>query len=288
MPRQQATLCEEVEFHGTGVHTGLPSNMLVLPAPTGSGIVFIRKDIGSADNSIKLSAESVKDPLMCTRIVNESGTSLSVIEHFLAALKIRGITNAIVEVNSSELPILDGSSKVFVKEFDRVGIKLQNTHQTYVIIKSEVRVQKDASWISITPSDSLILDVALDYPNILQVIHDNNRIIINTMTDDLTKLYCARTFGWYSDQEKLLKMGLAKGASLENTVVLDDNNAVMNPEGLRCENEPVWHKALDLLGDCLVVGYDIVGKITAYNPSHLLNNMLMNKLMSELSNHTVV
>lgn len=284
--RSGATLNSSVEFSGIGVHSGLPSNMTISPSD-GTGILFKRTDIKDKSSVIKLSAESVVDPTLCTRVTNKAGVSVAVIEHLLAAFRICGITDAIIEIDSPEVPIMDGSAIEFVKAFKQAGIvRLGSTVQA-IVITEPVMVSSKNGMISITPSDECEISIRLDYDRIKPVIGQNNSYSFS-LSDNLTELAAARTFGWIADYEKVVAMGLAKGTSEDNTIVIMNDNSIKNKGGLRNPKEIVMHKCLDLLGDISVIGYDIIGKIEGLNTSHALNNLLMRKLLSEISKHEVI
>lgn len=284
--RSGATLNSSVEFSGIGVHSGLPSNMTISPSD-GTGILFKRTDIKDKSSAIKLSAESVVDPTLCTRVTNKAGVSVAVIEHLLAAFRICGITDAIIEIDSPEVPIMDGSAIEFVNAFKQAGIvRLGSTVQA-IVITEPVMVSSKNGMISITPSDECEISIRLDYDRIKPVIGQNNSYSFS-LSDNLTELAAARTFGWIADYEKVVAMGLAKGTSEDNTIVIMNDNSIKNKEGLRNPKEIVMHKCLDLLGDISVIGYDIIGKIEGLNTSHALNNLLMRKLLSEISKHEVI
>ncbi len=285
--RNEATLKQAVCFEGTGVHSGSSVNMIVNPAPESFGIVFKRTDISGKDCFIKLSPESVVDPIMCTRIVNGSGVSVSVVEHLLAAFRICGITNALVEINSDEIPIMDGSAVVFVRSFKIAGIARQDSKVPAILIKSPIFAENGVGRVEITPSRSKLVSVKLEYDRINPVIGTHGKYDFS-FDKDMTSIAEARTFGWLEDCEKIKAAGMAKGAGEENTVVIMSDNSIGNKFGLRNPSELVMHKCLDLIGDIFVAGYDIIGSINAINPSHLLNNILMKKLLSEISDHEII
>lgn len=285
--RSEATLGSAVEFSGIGIHSGLPSNMKVSPSQEKSGIVFKRVDIEGKDPFIKLSPESVVDPTLCTRVVNKSGVFVATVEHLLAALRICGITNALIEIDSHEVPIMDGSAIEFVKAFKEVGIIHQNAFVPTVVVTEPISVSSKNGKISILPSEISEISVKLDYDRINPVIGENNSYSFS-FDDDLNEVASARTFGWIADYEKVVAMGLAKGTSEKNTVVILENNSIKNAEGLRNPKELVMHKCLDLIGDISVIGFDIVGKIEGVNTSHSLNNLLMRKLLKEIAKHEFI
>lgn len=285
--RSEATVYDEVEFLGIGVHNGRKTKMKVFPASEDTGIVFKRLDIKGKNSVIHLSHDSVIEPTLCTRVVNKDGVSVAVVEHLLAAFRICGITNAVVEVDTDEIPIMDGSALEFVRSFKSAGIVCQNAYVPAIIINEPVSVSYEATNIVISPSDEFSVSLKLSYDRINPVIGDNNSYSFAS-TDNLMRLASARTFGWVADYKKVLALGLAKGTSEENTIAISEDNTILNNGGLRDPRELVMHKCLDLLGDISVIGFDIIGRIEGVNPSHAVNNMLMHKLMSELSKHEVM
>lgn len=285
--RSDATIRDTVEFVGVGVHSGRQTNMRVLPATEGNGIIFKRTDVKSNRAIIKLSPNAIVDPTLCTRVVNNDGISVAVVEHLLAAFRICGITNAVVEVDTDEIPIMDGSALEFVNSFKDVGIVYQDAYTPAIIITEPVSISYKSTHVMISPADESSVSLKLSYDRINPVIGNNNSYSFY-LDENLTKLASARTFGWIADYEKVRAMGLAKGTSEENTIAIAMDNTILNKGGLRDPRELVMHKCLDLLGDISVIGLDIIGKIEGVNPSHATNNMLVRKLISELNKHEVV
>jgi len=285
--RNEATLKNSVEFKGVGVHSGALVNLIIRSAPENFGIVFKRTDVIDKDPFIKLSPESVENPVLCTKVVNDSGVSVSVIEHLLAAFRISGITNALVEINFAEIPIMDGSSIIFVEAFRKTGIDYQNAKVPAILIKRPLISQNNTGEISILPSKHSRISVKLSYDRINPVIGSNNNYEFDIETN-MIDIANARTFGWIEDCEKIKAAGMAKGASEENTVVIMQDHSIKNQGGLRNPKELVMHKCLDLLGDISVIGYDIIGSIQGFNTSHALNNILMRKLLNEIDEHEIL
>ncbi|MDR1391124.1 MAG: UDP-3-O-acyl-N-acetylglucosamine deacetylase [Holosporales bacterium] len=284
--RFEATINSCVEFVGVGVHSGKNANMRIFPAPERTGIVFKRIDLKKGQ-IVKPSPDAVVDPKFCTRIINKSGVSVFVVEHLLAAFRISGITNAIVELDSEEVPIMDGSAITFLNEFKKSGILYQDSLVPAVVISRTLTVESGNGRISLIPEDTKNVSVKISYDRINPVIGENNRHSFD-LDDDLSSLADSRTFGWFEDYEKVKSIGLAKGTSEENTIAILSDNTVKNKGGLRNPNELVMHKCLDLIGDISVIGYDIIGKIEGFNTSHLLNNLLMRALLKEISYHKII
>ncbi|MDR2666516.1 MAG: UDP-3-O-acyl-N-acetylglucosamine deacetylase [Holosporales bacterium] len=286
--RREATLGAIVEFHGVGVHSGSPVAMKVIPTNEGHGVIFKRTDVAVKNRFIKLSPEAVVDPTLCTRVANKSGVSVSVIEHFLAALRICGITNVLVELNSAEVPIMDGSALMFINEFKKVGIVPQDAFIPAVLIKKPITVKSGNGEISITPSNGCNVSISVSYDRINSVVGANNEYSFcmnDNLSDDIAQ---ARTFGWLDDYERIKANGFANGASEENTVVILHDHSIKNTGGLRNPKELVMHKCLDFIGDISVLGYDIVGEIRGVNTSHLLNNLLMKALLKKIHLHEIM
>lgn len=285
--RSEATLNSEVKFSGIGVHSGQHVNMRIFPAGEGFGIQFKRIDITDKNNIIKLSAESVVDPTLCTRLVNKSWVSVAVVEHLLAALRIFGITNALIEIDALEVPIMDGSARDFLDAFKAVGLRYQTSEVPAIFICRPIELHSKTGYISITPSDICEISVKIEYDRINPVIGKNNEYSFG-FNQNLNDLVSSRTFGWIEDYEKVRAMGLAKGTSEDNTIAIMPDHSIKNAGGLRNTHELVMHKCLDLVGDISVLGFDIIGKIEGFNTSHLLNNQLMRKLLTEIKHHDVV
>jgi UDP-3-O-[3-hydroxymyristoyl] N-acetylglucosamine deacetylase len=285
--RTEATIGDEQSFRGIGVHGGRVTSIRVLPAPENLGVVFKRTDVLDKNPYIALSSASVVSSNFCTKIANNDGVMVSVVEHLLAAFSITGITNALVEVDSDEIPIMDGSAEEFVEAITKVGIVKQRSFVPAVIIKRKIIVEFSGGRITIVPFDGSHVTVRLDYDKINPVIGQYNRYSFNT-DKSLRQLASARTFGWIEDWERLTKQGLGLGASEENTIGITHDHKILNKEGLRTPQELVMHKSLDFLGDIFVLGCDIIGCIECLNPSHALNNLLLQTVMSEIADHELV
>jgi UDP-3-O-[3-hydroxymyristoyl] N-acetylglucosamine deacetylase len=261
--------------------------MRITPAAEKHGIIFKRLDISGKACVIELSANSVVEPTLCTRVVNKSGISVVVVEHLLAALRICGITNALIELDAPELPVMDGSAAVFVKEIRKAGITSRESFVPAIVITKPIVVESASGKISVIPGEDCDITVKLAYDRINRTIGENNSYTF-TFDDDLSDIASSRTFGWLEDYEKVRQMGLARGSSDENTIAIMPDGSVRSKDGLRHKSELVMHKCLDLIGDMAVLGYDIVGNIEALNPSHMLNNVFVRKILRELRSHKIV
>jgi len=279
----QKTIQKEVTFKGIGLHSGLKSEVKILPAKENHGIVFKRTDLQN-NNIIKANFENVCSAKLCTTLQNKFNVTVSTVEHLLAAIYITGIDNAEVEITNSEVPIMDGSSKEFVETINRAGIQNLNAKRRYLKITKKIELKQDNKIISIEPdADSLKVDFQLVYSN--QIIGKQSNKI-NFADTDLTAVYTSRTFCLYEDIEKIKKIGLAKGGSLENAIVVK-NDKILNEEGLRNNKEFVNHKILDLAGDFLLSGYRILGNVKCNQGGHSLSNLFLRAIFKDQSNYII-
>ena len=280
----QNTILKQIELKGIGLHSGLESAVKIIPAKDNYGIIFKRTDL-KENNTIKANFENVSSAKLCTTIQNDFNVNISTVEHLLAALYITGIDNALIEVNASEVPIMDGSSKEFVETILKVGIKKQNAKRKYLKILKKFEFKHDEKFISIEPSkNSLNVDFELVYSNI---IIGNQRNQINFSDKDLSNVYTSRTFCLFEDVEQIKKIGLAKGGSLDNAIVVKDNK-ILNSTGLRNSKEFVNHKILDLAGDFLLSGYRILGSVTCTQGGHNLSNLFLRSLLKNKSYYSII
>ena len=279
----QKTLKKEVKFEGVGLHTGEEVFIKVCPSEPNTGIVFKRIDLNK-NNIVLPNIFNVTNATLCTTISNESGVSISTIEHLMAALYGLGIDNALIEINSQEVPIMDGSAKEFIEKFLMVGFDISEVPIKLIKIINEVSIQDGSKYISIGKSNvSLDIDFEIKYSN---SFIGNQKNKISVYENDLLDIYKSRTFCLYEDVENLRKAGLAKGGSLENAVVVK-NDKVLNSEGLRNELEFVNHKILDCMGDLYLSGYKIIGSIKCSQGGHSLTNQLLRKVFSDKNNYNI-
>ena len=280
----QKTINKDIIFKGIGLHSGLTVTMTIKPAEPNSGIIFKRIDL-KENNIIIPNIFNVSRAVFCTTISNETGASVSTIEHLMGALYGLGIDNALIEIDNQEVPILDGSAKLFVEAISQVGIKNSNAPIKIVKIEKKIEFSDGNKTISIEPSKiSLDIDFELKYENEFIGIQRN---LVKVFESDLTDIYNSRTFCLYEDVKKLREMGLAKGGNLDNAVVVK-NNAVLNKSGLRNEKEFVNHKILDCMGDLYLAGYKIIGKITCSQGGHKLTNQLLRKVFQNDDNFSLI
>ena len=273
----ERTIVAPAIIAGVGVHTGRRVRLAVRPAPSGTGIVFVRTDVTDRDNRIPVSGEAVVDARLNTMIENAAGVRLSTIEHLMAAFCALGVSNAVVEVGGPELPILDGSALEFVKLLDRAGFRPQPTPLRYIEILETVHVVDGDKHAALLPCDRYEMRFEIDFPS--AVIGNQ---VIDLVVDEPTfrkEIMACRTFGFAHEVEALRKAGLARGGSLENAVVIDGDE-ILNPDGLRMEREFVRHKALDAIGDLYVLGAPILGRYEGYKAGHAVNNKLVRALLA--------
>ena len=279
----QKTVNRDVIIDGIGLHSGKNVKMRILPALPNSGIQFKRIDILN-NNIIIPSVFNVTNATLCTTISNEYGVKVSTIEHLMAALFGLGIDNAIIEIDNCEIPILDGSSKIFIEKIKSVGIKESNIPIKIISINKKISFEDNKKFISIEPSKTnLLIDFEIKYKNSLI---GTQRNLVDVYNSNLTDIYESRTFCLYEDVKKLQSMGFALGGSLDNAIVVKGNE-VLNNDGLRNKKEFVNHKILDCIGDLFLSGYKVVGKIVCSQGGHKLTNDLLRKVYEDKSNFSL-
>ena len=280
----QKTINNDIIFRGVGLHSGLVANMTIKPAEPNSGIIFKRIDI-KKNNIVIPNIFNVSSAVFCTTISNESGTSVSTIEHLMGALYGLGVDNALIEIDNQEVPILDGSAKLFVEAISKAGIKSSNAPIKIVKIKKMIEFLDGNKTISIQPSKiSLDIDFELKYKNDLI---GTQRNFVKVFESDLNDVYNSRTFCLFEDIQKLKDMGLAKGGNLDNAIVVK-NNKILNESGLRNKKEFVNHKILDCMGDLYLSGYKIIGKVICSQGGHKLTNQLLKKVFQNDENFSLI
>ena len=277
----QKTIKDSIELHGIGLHNGVEVNLCLRPAQANSGILFKRTDVDNNKNIIEASYKNVSSPVLCTKIKNSHGISVSTIEHLMAAFYGEGIDNIMVEVDAPEIPIMDGSAFDFVEAIRSVGIEEQKYLKKFIKVLKKVEVKDGPKYISIEP---LIKDLIIDF----EIVYKNplirtRRKEFKLSNGDLTSIYNARTFCLYEDIDQIKSQGLAKGGSLENAIVVKENK-ILNEDGLRYRDEFVNHKILDCLGDLMLLGHRIFGHIKTSQGGHQLTNILLKEFLSNRSN----
>ena len=280
----QKTVSKKISLEGIGIHSGLKAQASILPAHPNTGIIFKRIDM-KKNNIIIPTYNNVIDATLCTTISNDFGAKVSTIEHLMGAFYGLGIDNAIVELNSQEVPILDGSAKQFVDLIMKAGIKTSEVPIKIIKVEQQTEVREEEKIISIKKSNvSLDIDFEIKYQNRFIKSQRNK---VSVFEDNLTDIYNSRTFCLFEDIEKLKKMGLGKGGSLENALVVK-NNSLINEGGLRNEKEFVNHKILDCMGDLYLSGYRIIGSLSCSQGGHNLTNKLLRKLFSDKKNYSLI
>ncbi|MFD0916260.1 UDP-3-O-acyl-N-acetylglucosamine deacetylase [Pseudahrensia aquimaris] len=279
---KQNTLAARIDLSGVGVHSGKPVSIALLPADADTGIVFNRTDVPQDQQcDIPAVASSVGATALCTVIGDPAGVHVMTIEHLMAALVALHIDNVIIEVDSAEIPVMDGSSEVFVDAIDNVGLVHQNRPRRYLRVLKEVRFDMGGSWGAFSPCDTTRYEVEIDFDD--EVI--GKQKFASDLTPDVFRreLSRARTFGFMKDVERLWAAGFALGSSLENSVVIGDDNTIINTEGLRYRDEFVRHKTLDAVGDLALAGAQIIGCFRSYRGGHKVNALALQALLSDHS-----
>ena len=280
----QKTIKNKVSFSGIGLHSGERVQICIKPSEPNTGIVFKRIDL-KEKNLIYPSYMNVINSALCTTIINNYGVKVSTIEHLMGALFGLGIDNALIEVDNEEVPILDGSAKLFIDEILSVGLESSKMPIKIIKINKKVEFKNGDKFISIEPSKlSLDIDFQLKYQN--QII-GNQRNKINVYEDDLQEIFNSRTFCLYEDIEVIKKNGLAKGGSLENAIVVKDQD-ILNPEGLRNSKEFVNHKILDCIRDLVTSGYRMIASINCSQGGHFMTNSLLRKVFENKENFSII
>ncbi len=280
----QKTIKNKISLSGIGLHSGNLVEINLLPSEPNTGIIFKRTDLKKNNLIIPL-YKNVVDTTLCTTLSNDYGVKVSTVEHLMGALYGLGIDNLVVEVNSQELPILDGSAKIFVEKILSVGIEISSTPIKLIKINKNVCYQEGTKKISLDKSKvSSEIDFEIKYQN--QII-GTQRNKINIFNDELKEIFESRTFCLYEDVEKLKQNGYAQGGSLDNALVVDKDK-VLNETGLRNSKEFVNHKILDCMGDLYLSGYRIVGSLISTEGGHGLTNKILRKLFSDNTNFTII
>lgn len=277
----QHTLSRPVELSGVGLHSGAETVLRLLPADTGSGLAFRRVDVTDRDNLVPARWDFVVDTRLCTVVANKAGVSVGTIEHLMAALSACGVDNAIIELDAPEVPIMDGSSAPFVEAIRSVGLKTQTAPRRAIKILKEVSVVDGDKTVTLKPGIGSRFKAGIDFshPSIGQQSFE-----IELFNGEFeTKISDARTFGFVHEVKALRAMGLALGGSLDNAVVLDEKT-IMNPEGLRHDDEFARHKVLDAVGDIYIAGGPMIGHYEASKPGHNMNNRVLHELFSNPDN----
>ncbi|MEQ1576062.1 MAG: UDP-3-O-acyl-N-acetylglucosamine deacetylase [Hyphomicrobium sp.] len=281
---RQTTLAREVELQGIGVHSGAPVSVILHPAEADTGLRFVVTKRGRVVADIAARVENVKNLTLCTVIGDDNGVTVGTVEHLLAALRGLSIDNCVVEIDSKEVPIMDGSSAAFVEAIDEAGVRELSAPRKFIKVLKPIRVQEGACWGEIVPHSGFHLDVEIDFDS--PVI--GRQRLAYEMSPGVFRheLARARTFGFMSDVERLWKAGLALGANLTNTVAIGDGR-IMNREGLRDPLEFVRHKMLDAVGDLTLSGHPLLGAFRSVRGGHRLNSLVLQALLADSTAWTV-
>ena len=280
----QKTISDKISLQGVGIHTGKKVNINIIPASPNTGIIFKRVDL-IKNNIIIANYANVTNTLLCTTISNEYGVSVSTIEHLMGAFYGIGIDNAIVEIDSFEMPILDGSARFFLQEIKRVGIKHSDQPIKIIKINKNIKIEDDQKFISIERSNvTSEIEFEIKYKNNLINVQKNK---VNILEDNLSDIFNSRTFCLYEDIEKLKKLNLGKGGSLDNAIVIKEDK-LLNPTGLRNDKEFVNHKILDCMGDLFLSGHKIIGSVKCSQGGHKLTNELLRKIFNDKENYSLI
>ena len=280
---KQKTIKGPISLNGIGLHSGKKVKMTIKPSSPNSGIIFKRTDLQN-NNLIIPNVFNVVSANLCTTISNEFGAKVSTIEHLMSAMYVLGVDNAIVELNSEEVPIMDGSAKNFVEEIINTGFVVSDVPLKFIKIEKTVSLKKENKFIEIEKSNiSLDIEFEIKYNNPLIGTQKNK---ISVYQDNLDEVLSSRTFCLFEDIEKLKKTGLAQGGSLDNAIVVKDDQ-VLNKDGLRNKLEFVNHKILDCIGDIYLSGYKLIGSIKCSQGGHSLTNSLLREVFKDKSNFSI-
>ncbi len=278
---KQRTINKPIEIVGIGLHKGVPVNMRLEPLESDMGIVFYRKDVGI---TIPLTPDNVIDTKMAT-VIGKEGVKISTIEHLLSAIYAYGIDNLRIILDNDEVPVLDGSSSGYCMLIDEVGIKELDKSKKVMVIKKEITVEDKGKVVTLKPSGHIVFDFAINFDH--PVIGEQKYHFDYSLKEYKENISRARTFGFLHEVQYLRSIGLALGGSLENAIVLDESK-ILNPEGLRYNDEFVRHKILDAIGDLSLLGYTVVGYYNAKAGSHHLNHLLTKKVLESSENYEIV
>jgi len=283
----QKTVLSNVEITGVGLHSGADIDLCIKPAPADAGITFVRNDITDKNNQIPALWNQVADTQLCTVIANEDGVSVGTIEHLMSALRGLGIDNAIIALNGAEVPIMDGSAMPFIEAIDAVGVQTQKAPRKIIKVLKEVSVMHDGKRVTLKPADGYVFggEIEFDHPEIGNQKFET-QLVNGNFRHDIAE---ARTFGFLHEVEWMRSQGLAQGGSLDNAIVLDkEEGSVLNPDGLRFEDEFIRHKLLDAIGDLYLAGMPILGAYDGVKAGHAINNEILHELFAHQDAYEVI
>jgi UDP-3-O-[3-hydroxymyristoyl] N-acetylglucosamine deacetylase len=282
----QTTIAERISLFGAGVHSGAPVTISFVPADPDTGIVFHRLDGADASHEIRALVSEVGTTDLSTTLTNRAGVTISTVEHVMAAIAGSGIDNMVIEIDGPEVPILDGTSSAFLDAFEQAGFAHQAAKRRFIRVLKTSRIESGASWAEFRPYDGTRYEVEIDFET--PVI--GRQKFASDMDEAVFRreISRARTFGFMRDVEKLWAGGLALGSSLDNSLVIGDDNSVINPGGLRYKDEFVRHKALDAIGDLALAGAPFIGCFRSYRGGHRLNAAALRALLSDQTAFEIV
>ena len=280
----QNTINSPISFNGVGIHTGKAVNMTLFPADENFGIVFKRIDLNK-NNYIKVTPDHINFSKYCSKLKNKYGVYVNTVEHLLASLHAFDINNILIEINSPELPAMDGSSYEFAKKFVEVGLQTQKKPKKVLKILKKVSIKNGARFIQVLPSNHLSLSIKINFSNYL--IGKDEYVYTHNTQNFINEICYARTFCISKDIEKLRAAGFGLGGNLNNAIVVEENK-ILNKTGLRCNREFVKHKILDCIGDFYMAGLPLLGSVHAAQPGHELNNKLLKKIFQNKENYKIV
>jgi len=275
---RQTTLRSQSTVTGVGVHSGLPVNLTIGPAPVDAGFIFVRTGLEDADREVPAVAGSVIATDLATVLGDNDGPLVSTAEHVLAALRGMGVDNATIEVDGPEVPIMDGSAGPFVFLLQSAGVEEQDCPKQYIRIKRSIRVEEGDKWAAFDPFEGFKVTFTIDFEHPAFEDHVKTATMDFSSTTFVKEVSRARTFGFMKDIDMLRENNLALGGSLDNAIVVDDDK-ILNEDGLRCADEFVKHKILDAIGDLYLLGHSLIGEFTGYKSGHGLNNKLLRTLL---------
>ncbi len=281
----QHTIQNSIPITNIGLHSGKPVNMVIHPADENHGLVFRRTDMDEGKNLIPVMYDHVTDTRMCTLVSNEHGARVGTIEHLMAALRACNVDNALIDIDASEVPIMDGSSIDFVRAIDAAGLKEQSAPRKAIKILKEVKVTEGDKIVTLSPSDVPVYAGRIEFPH--AVIGAQGYELVLTGDNFRNDVANCRTFGFLKEAEALWAMGLGLGGSLDNAIILNDEG-VMNPGGLRHPDEFIRHKMLDAVGDLHLAGMPILGRYYGEKGGHALNNAVLHALFADPSAFEII
>lgn len=281
----QHTIKVEFSLEGVGVHSGENAKITIKPAPVGSGIIFVRTDVTDRRNDVPAKWDNVVDTKMCTVIGNDAGVIVSTVEHIMSAFSVVGLDNAVVEIDGPEMPIMDGSSYPFVQALSKAGLVAQKKNRQAIKILKNVVCSENGTEVSFSPATTRGFSVEIEFDSkAIGYQKFECSTDLESYVDDIAP---ARTFGFMHEVEYLRSIGLAKGGTLDNAVVIDGDE-IVNPEGLRFDDEFARHKLLDAIGDVCLAGMPVIGQYHGFKSSHAMNNILLKALFADPSSYEIV